>query len=145
MTAPKGLEPEGVGEAAQQLLAPVMVDDGLAHDRAEPGHPVGELLGDAATMQRQIGASRPSSHSRQNPFAVIPQSTRWVGFRGWDERVAPVAKRIELPVAAERGRQQSIHLRNRGKVVAGAQMTHRRHQMNWPEGRCGRDAERQPR
>jgi hypothetical protein len=36
--------------------------DGLRHDRAEPGHPIGQPLRDASAMQGKIGASGPSSH-----------------------------------------------------------------------------------
>ena len=44
-------------EAAQQLVAAVMVDDRLADDRAEPRHAVGEPRRHPPAMQRQIGAS----------------------------------------------------------------------------------------
>jgi hypothetical protein len=49
-------------QAAQQLVAPVMVDDRLADHRAEPRHPIGQPLWDVAAMQRQIGASGFVSH-----------------------------------------------------------------------------------
>ena len=34
------LKPEGIGKAAQKLVAAIMVDDRLGHDGAEPGHPL---------------------------------------------------------------------------------------------------------
>lgn len=34
------LKPDRIGKAAQQLIPTVVMDDGLRHDGAEPGHPV---------------------------------------------------------------------------------------------------------
>jgi len=51
------LEPERMRQAAQQLVAAVMVDDRLAHDPAEAGHAIGEPARDLSAMQRKIGAS----------------------------------------------------------------------------------------
>ena len=56
------LEPERMGEPAQQLVAPVMVDDRLGDHRAEPRHALGEPRRHAAAMQRQVGAARPLRH-----------------------------------------------------------------------------------
>ena len=58
----EGLEPEGMGETAQQLVAAISVDDRLGHDRAEPRHPVGEPLRHGAAVQRQIGAPGSAAH-----------------------------------------------------------------------------------
>ena len=55
------LEPERVGEAAQQLVAAVMVDDRLTDDGTEARHAVGQPSGNPPAMQRQVGASRSSS------------------------------------------------------------------------------------
>ena len=46
-----------MGEATQQLVAAISVDDRLADDGAEPGHAVREPQGHPPAMQRQIGAS----------------------------------------------------------------------------------------
>ena len=49
-------------QAAQQLVTPVVMDDGLAHHRAEAGHAIGEPSRHLPAMQRQIGASSPAGH-----------------------------------------------------------------------------------
>src|ERR1700741_3109795 len=49
-------------EPAQQLVTAVVVDDGLAHDRAEPGHARGEPIRYSPTVQLQISGSRSSRH-----------------------------------------------------------------------------------
>ena len=46
-----------MGEAAQQLVAAISMDDGLADDGAEPAHAAREPQRDPPAMQRQIGAS----------------------------------------------------------------------------------------
>ena len=51
------LEPERMGEAAQQLVAAVVVHDRLADDGAEPRHAARKPQGHPPAMQRQIGAS----------------------------------------------------------------------------------------
>ena len=51
------LEPERMRQPAQQLVAPVVMDDRLADDRAEPRHALGEPGRHAAAVQRQVGAS----------------------------------------------------------------------------------------
>src|SRR5215472_11572605 len=56
------LEPEWVRQAAQQFIAPVVVDDRLANYCAKPRHPIGQPFWDVATMQRQIGAAGFASH-----------------------------------------------------------------------------------
>jgi hypothetical protein len=38
------LEPERVGEATQQLVAAIMMDDRFAHHRAESGHSIRQPL-----------------------------------------------------------------------------------------------------
>ena len=49
-------------EAAQQLVAAVMMDDRLADDGAEPRHAVRQPQRHPPAMQRQIGASCSSGH-----------------------------------------------------------------------------------
>jgi hypothetical protein len=66
---PERLEPERVGKAAQQLVAPVVMDDGLGDHRAEPGHPVGKPFRHLPTMQWQVGS--PGSLCHQSKV------TRW--------------------------------------------------------------------
>ena len=51
------LEPERICEAAQQLVAAVMMHDGLADDGTKPGHTVGKPFGRLSTVQRQVGSS----------------------------------------------------------------------------------------
>src|SRR3984957_3287495 len=57
------LEPERMGEATQQLVAAVSVDDRLADDGSEPGHAVREPQRRPPAVQRQIGASCSSGHA----------------------------------------------------------------------------------
>jgi hypothetical protein len=58
----EGLEPEGMGEAAKQLVAAVVMHDGLADHGSEARHAIGQPRRHPPAMQRQIGASRASSH-----------------------------------------------------------------------------------
>ena len=51
------LEPERMGEATQQLVAAISVDDRLADDGAEAAHAAREPQGHPPAVQRQIGAS----------------------------------------------------------------------------------------
>jgi hypothetical protein len=60
----KRLELEGMGEPAQELVAAVVMNDGLARDRAKARHAVREPSRHMATVQRQIGAARPASHQQ---------------------------------------------------------------------------------
>jgi hypothetical protein len=59
MTAPKDWNQKGMGQAAQELVAAVMVDDRLGDHRAQPRHALAEPGRDSAIMQGQIGAARP--------------------------------------------------------------------------------------
>jgi hypothetical protein len=52
-----------MGEPAQELVAPVMMDYSLADHGAETCHAVGEPWRHAAAMERQIGASGTARHS----------------------------------------------------------------------------------
>jgi len=61
------LEPERVRQAAQQLLAPIVMDDRFADHSAEASHSVGEPSWDLTAMQRQVGAASPLSH-RSDPL-----------------------------------------------------------------------------
>ena len=56
------LKPEWMGETAQKFVAAVMVDNGLADDRAKPGHPVRQPFRHVPVMQWQIGTSGSSDH-----------------------------------------------------------------------------------
>src|SRR5438105_5065349 len=66
----QGLEPEGVGEPPQQLIARIFMDDGLADDRAETGHPLAQPFGNAAAVEREIGAAGALRHQ------IRPASSR---------------------------------------------------------------------
>ena len=61
------LEPEGMGEAPQQLVAAIMMDDGLADQRAQIGHPISKPLRDAAAVQRKVGRSGFIGHQSNCP------------------------------------------------------------------------------
>src|SRR5262249_43774800 len=58
----KGLEPERVGKAAQQLVAAIMMDDRFAHHRAEAGHAVRQPLWHMSAVKWEIGASSSLCH-----------------------------------------------------------------------------------
>ena len=51
------LEPERMGEPAQELVAAIFDDDRLSDDRAEPGHAHGQPARHAPAVQRQVGAA----------------------------------------------------------------------------------------
>jgi hypothetical protein len=46
------LKPERMREPAQQFVTPIVVNDGLADDRPETGHPVGKPMRYTPAMQR---------------------------------------------------------------------------------------------
>ena len=50
-------------EATQQLFAPIMMNDRLAHHGAQARHPVREPSGNGAAMQREIRASTSAGHA----------------------------------------------------------------------------------
>ena len=53
-----------MGEAAEQLVAAILEDDGLDDYRPEPGHPLAEPRGHAAPVERQVGAAGTARHQR---------------------------------------------------------------------------------
>jgi len=59
----KGLEPERMRQPPQQFVAPVVVDDGLADHRAQPGHALAEPRRHTAAMQGKIGAAGAAAHA----------------------------------------------------------------------------------
>jgi hypothetical protein len=63
------LEPERMRETAQQLVAPVMMHDRLADDRAEPRHARGQPGRHAAAVQGQIGAAGAARHEGESMSA----------------------------------------------------------------------------
>ncbi len=65
----EGLEPERMRQPPQKFIAPVMMDDGLAHDGAQRGHALGQPLWNPSAVKRQIGAACASCHSDSNPVA----------------------------------------------------------------------------
>ena len=56
------MRPEWVGEAAQQLVAAIMMDNRFAHHRAEAGHAICQPTWHLPAMQRKIGASSSLCH-----------------------------------------------------------------------------------
>ena len=83
------LEPEWTGEPAQQLVAPVMMNDGLGQNGAEPRHPLRQPGRDPPAMQRQIGASGAACHRSRIPrcgpggsvHALYPAGPSWATFQ----------------------------------------------------------------
>ena len=57
-------------QAAQEFVAPVMMHDGLGDHGAQPRHALAEPGGNAAAMQRQIGAAGPSSQETSRGESV---------------------------------------------------------------------------
>jgi hypothetical protein len=45
------LKPEGIGQSSQQLISPIVMHDGLTHDRAKARHPVGQPFGHMPPVQ----------------------------------------------------------------------------------------------
>jgi hypothetical protein len=58
----EGLEPKGMREPAQKLVAAKMMNDGFGDHRAKPRHALRQPRRDVAVMERQIGASTPTRH-----------------------------------------------------------------------------------
>jgi hypothetical protein len=58
----EGLEPEGMREAAQELIAAVVVHDGLADDGAETRHALAQPCRHATAMEWEISAAGTSCH-----------------------------------------------------------------------------------
>jgi hypothetical protein len=71
--AAERLEPEGVREARDELLAPVVVDDGLDEHAAEPLHALGEPARHPASVKRQIGGPRASTLHGCSVCRIIPR------------------------------------------------------------------------
>ena len=65
------LEPEGMRQPAQQLVAAILEDDRLGDHRAEPGHAIAQPFRHAAAVKRQVGAARHAVPSAQ-PVAATP-------------------------------------------------------------------------
>src|SRR3954451_18912660 len=65
------LEPEWMSETPQQLVASVMMDDRLAHDRTEAGHAIRQPFRHLPAVQRQIGAARPLSHQQPSLTTAV--------------------------------------------------------------------------
>ena len=77
----EGLEPEGMGEAAQEFVAAVFEDDRLGDHGAEPRHALAEPLGHAAVMQRQVGATSAARHQWSAPVVIASRAGRNRGAR----------------------------------------------------------------
>jgi hypothetical protein len=58
----EGLEPEWMGQPAQQLVTPIFDDDCLDDDRAQAGHAFAQPFWYAPAMQWQVGATGPIGH-----------------------------------------------------------------------------------
>ena len=66
------LEPEGMRQPAQQLVAAILEDDRLGDHRAEPGHAIAQPFWHAATVKRQVGTAGTAHHQRM-PVGVTPE------------------------------------------------------------------------
>jgi hypothetical protein len=116
------LEPEGMGEAAQELVAAVVMNDGFARDRAKARHAVREPSRHVATVQRQVGASRPASHQQSFLCSVL-------GFYHDDALVREKgALRTSMSNSAARPLRESRHpvrLREHRHGTSGTDMARR--------------------
>src|ERR1051326_992575 len=70
------LEPKGMGETAQQLIAPVVMHHGLADHRAQAGHAIGEPFRDMPAMQWKVSRTGSSGHQALRAAAWITRQTR---------------------------------------------------------------------
>jgi len=59
----EGLEPERMRQAAQELVPPIMHNDGLTDNSTKLRHPVGQPFRHMPAMQGQVRAACPSCHS----------------------------------------------------------------------------------
>src|SRR5690606_34434946 len=53
----EGLEPERIGQPAQIVITPIVMNDSLGDDRTEPRHTIPEPSRNFPAMQGKIGAS----------------------------------------------------------------------------------------
>src|SRR5262249_33737959 len=58
----EGLEPERMGQAAQEFIASVVVDNGLADDRAQLRHALPKPRRHTTTVEGKIGTACASGH-----------------------------------------------------------------------------------
>ena len=58
----KGLEPEGMRQPPQELISAVVVDDGLADDRAQACHALCQPVGHLPAMEGQVCAAGSVNH-----------------------------------------------------------------------------------
>ena len=107
----EGLKPERMREPAQQLVAAVMMDDRLAHDRAEPRHAGGQPLRHPPAMKRKIGAAAASCHGTLAP--------------GIGVAAHPIPARFERKRNSNPGRQSACVTGNRQWTPSGPKV--------WPE------------
>ena len=72
----EGLKPKRIGQAAQKLVAPVVMNDGLGHHRTQPGHAVRQPFRHLSAVQRQIRTARPSRHRSHIPWMAARSPRR---------------------------------------------------------------------
>src|SRR6185369_7745166 len=65
------LEPERMREAAEKLVAAVMMDNRLGNQPAETRHALGEPWGDMPAMEWQVGASRAAAVVQSRHAAML--------------------------------------------------------------------------
>ena len=70
MTAPKDWNQNGLRKAPQQLIAPVLMHDRLADDRAKPRHSVRKPSRNMSAVQWQIRAARSGGHFARFQFVL---------------------------------------------------------------------------
>ena len=74
----EGLEPEGMRQPAQKLIAAILEDNRLGDHRAQPSHSIAQPFGHAAAVKRQVCATR-APHHQCSPVAVTLGAAS-----GWD-------------------------------------------------------------
>src|SRR5262245_13367476 len=68
----EGLEPEGMGQTAQELVAAIVMDDRLGDHGAEARHALRQPGRHLAVVKRQIGAARASCHANSSRTKCEP-------------------------------------------------------------------------
>ena len=73
------LEPKGMRQPAQQLVAAILEDDRLGDHRAQSGHAIAQPFRHAATVKRQVRTAGTAHHQRI-PVGVTPEVASGCGM-----------------------------------------------------------------
>src|SRR5271170_3194958 len=139
-------------QTAQELLAPIVVDDRFRDDRAEPGHALAEPCRHPAVVKRQIGAARPSSHS-----GLRRTNGERRRITGRPVRIARRGRNPPLPLLRERvgvrvaGEGKNVHRLEKNRTIVREEprpsppnqacpppSTDQSSTTGWPAGSCSR-------